>query len=287
MSPEKAFVVDDTESFDDIEYEVKDVVTESYSEEGESFINADAGDFSDAIPPTRNRLRALSDDVDFGFVEFGTYTELPVNQKCEAFSPFDGMNNTINLPIAGAPFGVQRVLLNPDVNPFPWYGFETMSIAITTEAAVLMGPSADPRTSQRFNIAAAVTAGIPLGFGRQGFLPSASDASRIILAFDGEKNIISWENIPFNVNGGSGFMNAQVLLYLNGDIEIRWGPVELPDDFDNGEQLGFFQSSVRDVTYYVQDETVSSGAPIGDGGVWQPGEWPANQCRFLELVNRE
>jgi hypothetical protein len=192
-------------------------------------------------------------------------------------------NTTFDLPIGGSSFSLQRLFLNP-ANPLSWYGFDTTSVVVVTEATVILGPvAAGPL---RFNIATAVTAGIPLGFGRQGFLPSASNSPRIIAANDGVKITISWENIPFNVNGGSGLMITQVILYLDGDIEIRRGEAKLPD-FDNGEQLGFFQSIIRDNTFYVQDETVTTGAPIGGGGNWEAGDWPSNQCRFFSLERRE
>jgi hypothetical protein len=179
-----------------------------------------------------------------------------------------------------------------------WYGFDTTEIVVGTEMTVLLGPSTDPRTgspssdvsqsvdprtgSPPFNIGTSVSAGLPLGFGRPGFIPSASLESKIIVFDDDEKLIISWEKIPFNVLGGTGFVNSQVLLYFNGDIEIRWGPAEMPNFDDSQEEIGEFQSHVRDFTFYVQDETWATGSQIGDDGVWSAGQWPENQCRFFQ-----
>jgi hypothetical protein len=60
-------------------------------------------------------------------------------------------------------------------------------------------------------------------------------------------------------------------------------PAEMPN-FDNGQEIGEFRSHVRDFTFYAQDETLATGFPIGDDGVWSAGQWPENQCRFFELL---
>jgi len=258
---------------------------EAFANEVDHTLTTDAK-MPEAPQPTPNSERALVADADYGFVEFGTYREFPPNQNCGAFSSLIGEDNnrTMELEIALATFGRERVSLP---KPFPWYGFDTNDIVVFTEMTVTFATVADPRLGDPadFSLLSAMSAGIPLSFGRPGFVPRASDDSRIIVTSDDEKLIISWENIPFNVNGGTGFVNTQVVLYFNGCIEFRWGPAELPS-FDSGQDVGVFRSFVNDNTFYVQDSTFATGAPIAPNGVWQAGTWPTNQCRFFELESR-
>jgi hypothetical protein len=109
-----------------------------------------------------------------------------------------------------------------------------MPISPFKAGTILAGPSADPRIPPRFDARALISIEVFTGLGRPGFNPATSSASKIVLTADADFSMVSWENIPLNDGNRTmaegTFINAQVLLHFNGDIEIRWGSAGLPPD---------------------------------------------------------
>ena len=93
---------------------------------------------------------------------------------------------------------------------------------------------------------------------------------------DDEAFIISWEDVQIygvvaDENNGGG-LNFQVLLYANGNMEMRWG---------EGSTGGILLASG------VEDDAANVTAPVTGlpyNRTDQPGvsdEWPQNQCRLF------
>jgi hypothetical protein len=112
--------------------------------------------------------------------------------------------------------------------------FDSADFPVKTAGTILAGPSADPRIPPRLDARALISIEAFTGLGRPGFNPGASSASKILLTAGADFSMVSWENIPLNDGNGSmaegTFINAQVLLHFNGDIEIRCGAAVLPPD---------------------------------------------------------
>jgi hypothetical protein len=91
-----------------------------------------------------------------------------------------------------------------------------------------------------------------------------------IYALDtGSSFIIDFNNIVFF--GGGGNVQAQVELFPNGDIQIRWGQV-----LSDGSSIAV---GVEDDTRVPQDAVPATGAPFLADGIAANPNMPQDQCR--------
>lgn len=91
--------------------------------------------------------------------------------------------------------------------------------------------------------------------------------------------VVSWEGVPFIGDGPENGLNFQVVLYANGDVEMRWGegtPKGLPSfPFRIAAGLDGILGTVFNFA-----GTPVTGSPF-DGLSGLSDDWPLHQCRMF------
>jgi hypothetical protein len=104
--------------------------------------------------------------------------------------------------------------------------------------------------------------------------PEAGDG---IFVKSGRRSImVSWENVPFFINGGE--VNAQAELFANGAVNICYGEGNIPD----GESFAAGIEGGGDLVPYFKGDAVA--IPLSDDDYFDATTgiadyiWPMNKC---------
>ena len=113
---------------------------------------------------------------------------------------------------------------------FPWLGYYPVTkVSVTSNGAVNIDQNNNPSLSNDVAATPISTASqsIPSGISvaHEDLNPAASASAVVLTSYNEAQGAftISYQNVPFWNTGG--YMNAQVVLYRDGTVELTWGAV--------------------------------------------------------------
>jgi len=148
-----------------------------------------------------------------------------VGSASSSFLPIAGVTGATMLPVVSGCDDCTEAIALPFT--FPWFTQAVTSVSVTSNGAILMGPFLDSLCCSNWALDYGTAGGTPTYFTPLPWIAVAQEDLNPgfqgdIWRFDtGGSTIISWENVAFFGTTGSS-LNAQVELFANGDIEIRF-----------------------------------------------------------------
>mmetsp|Transcript_18782 Transcript_18782/g.26482 ORF Transcript_18782/g.26482 Transcript_18782/m.26482 type:complete len:440 (+) Transcript_18782:85-1404(+) len=220
--------------------------------------------------PTQEPTAApISSQTDFSFVDFGSYEMLEMNKDCGSFFYFSAdpafneieslSNGTENFTFVDFSSSNESV----------WYGYGIESFIVGRNPVVYIGGE----SLDEIDIVGIVAAAFPSNEEEASFNPGASEEAKVYYFEADDHRIVSWENLP--IESLNVVVNAQILFYYNGDIEVRWGEAF---GTENDTLSAFFVSSS-----FYQSEVLA----YQEFGGSTMNDWPTNQCSRFILVKPE
>jgi hypothetical protein len=193
------------------------------------------------------------------------YTE---SFSCSAYSSIVGQPGTVLLPTVSGCDDCTELVTLPFT--FNWYGdtpITQVQVSSNGQININAGDTDNNCCSADPVVVAGAYTQPRIAVAQEDLYPPTGGG---IYALDtGSSFIIEYDNIPFYFDVGN--VQAQVELFPNGDIQIRWGQV-----LSDGSSIAV---GVEDDTRIPQDAVPATGAPFVGDGIANNPNMPQDQCR--------